>query len=306
MDRISMGSPPREHDHADGVKIQPTDDGNVALKFVNGDREVLSATFTPNQTTLIVAGLLNAATGAFRDLGKDALTFPLPTIEHPIQSTRFGVGATKVEGRFVIFAEAGEAVVGLQIDRQEMRRIARSLKKASYHSGSRPDLIPSIHEVISGFITDLKDYGSAFSDRFKARFRRSLRQWWRTISGKSYRSFKTIYVSPEIIPPSYRPIGKCIYCGTKAYSEKAGIRQAPLGAEHIIPEGLDGNLELPESSCHDCEAATSALERDVLLRTLKALRLYLGDLLPMANHIALFEPRQSNSTGKSPKVRPAP
>gem|GEM_PF-1646012 len=60
---------------------------------------------------------------------------------------------------------------------------------------------------------------------------------------------------------SYRPVGRCIYCGSPEWS--AGqVRK--LGDEHIIPEGLGGKLLLPEASCKDCEGLTSKFELEWL------------------------------------------
>jgi hypothetical protein len=55
-------------------------------------------------------------------------------------------------------------------------------------------------------------------------------------------------------PPQRRfhPVGRCIYCGAS---------DRPLGREHIIPYGLDGDLILPSASCGDCAAITSKFER---------------------------------------------
>jgi len=96
------------------------------------------------------------------------------------------------------------------------------------------------------------------------------------ISGRRLRMFRIIRVGPGIVPSNYGPVGKCIYCGAKVYSIEPGIRTEPFGAEHIIPEGIGGNLELPESSCQKCEDTTVRLvEGDALGRTLKALRVHL-------------------------------
>jgi HNH endonuclease len=51
----------------------------------------------------------------------------------------------------------------------------------------------------------------------------------------------------------YPPVGKCIYCRSDGLPRQ-------LTLEHIIPESLGGMLELPEASCHDCQAITSAFE----------------------------------------------
>jgi hypothetical protein len=71
-------------------------------------------------------------------------------------------------------------------------------------------------------------------------------------------------VMNEIIPPplsrmtrrhKYDPVGRCIYCSGDGELGR-------LTLEHIIPEGLGGMLELPEASCQQCQAITSAFEGD--------------------------------------------
>lgn len=66
----------------------------------------------------------------------------------------------------------------------------------------------------------------------------------------------------EIIPPPLSrmkrrhvdvPVGECIYC-------RGGGLPGRLTLEHIIRESLGGMLELPEASCHDCQAITAAFE----------------------------------------------
>src|SRR5258707_13332584 len=84
-------------------------------------------------------------------------------------------------------------------------------------------------------------------------------------------------IDPGIKPTTYAAVGKCIYCDAKVYSTRVGIRSTPFGDEHIIAEGLGGKLELPEASCQKCEHITGRIvEQDVLLRTLKSVRLHLG------------------------------
>jgi hypothetical protein len=51
-----------------------------------------------------------------------------------------------------------------------------------------------------------------------------------------------------------RPVGSCIYCGSRD----------DLTDEHIIPAALGGNYVLPQSSCKDCNKITSKFEREVL------------------------------------------
>lgn len=62
----------------------------------------------------------------------------------------------------------------------------------------------------------------------------------------------------------YSPYGECIYCGAKG----------SLTSEHIIPFGLGGTLELPQSSCVRCAAETSKVERAVLRGELRPVRVF--------------------------------
>jgi hypothetical protein len=57
-------------------------------------------------------------------------------------------------------------------------------------------------------------------------------------------------VSQTSRPRRYKPVGKCIYCGS------AG----PLSMEHVVPFGLAGDLELPAASCSDCAIITGRFE----------------------------------------------
>ncbi len=52
-----------------------------------------------------------------------------------------------------------------------------------------------------------------------------------------------------------RRIGKCIYCGRS--NER-------LSREHVVPEGLDGDLTLTAASCGRCGTITAKFERDLL------------------------------------------
>jgi hypothetical protein len=51
-----------------------------------------------------------------------------------------------------------------------------------------------------------------------------------------------------------RPVGSCIYCGSRD----------DLTDEHIIPAALGGNYVLPQASCKECNKITSKFEREVL------------------------------------------
>jgi hypothetical protein len=54
-------------------------------------------------------------------------------------------------------------------------------------------------------------------------------------------------------PTIYKPIGKCIYCGSDGGNK-------PLSDEHIIPRSFAGGEILPRSSCAECAKVTSYLE----------------------------------------------
>lgn len=60
-----------------------------------------------------------------------------------------------------------------------------------------------------------------------------------------------------------RSIGKCIYCKTSA---------GKLTDEHIVPYGLNGEWELLQASCEDCQKITTKFERRVLADTFRAAR----------------------------------
>jgi hypothetical protein len=64
----------------------------------------------------------------------------------------------------------------------------------------------------------------------------------------------------------YSPVGECIYCGATS----------SLSDEHIIPFGLGGNMVLPKSSCAECAAITSKVERAVLRGFMHDARLVAG------------------------------
>jgi hypothetical protein len=61
----------------------------------------------------------------------------------------------------------------------------------------------------------------------------------------------------------YPPVGRCIYCEDTA----------DLTVEHVIPYGLGGRIELPESSCRECCKLTSAFEHTCLRTMYGPLRL---------------------------------
>jgi hypothetical protein len=67
----------------------------------------------------------------------------------------------------------------------------------------------------------------------------------------------------------FPPVGQCIYCGAKDYSESI---KGSLADEHIIPLALGGNLLLPEASCRQCERITGHTEQLALQGLYRPLR----------------------------------
>lgn len=61
-------------------------------------------------------------------------------------------------------------------------------------------------------------------------------------------------------------MGQCIYCGSSH----------DLTLEHVIPFGLGGKIELPESSCRECAKITSSFEHTCLRTMYGPLRLLYG------------------------------
>ena len=53
---------------------------------------------------------------------------------------------------------------------------------------------------------------------------------------------------------TYKPVGRCIYCGSEKNLEK----------EHIIPYALGSDVILPKSTCRNCAKITGHFEQEVL------------------------------------------
>jgi hypothetical protein len=71
----------------------------------------------------------------------------------------------------------------------------------------------------------------------------------------------------------YPDIGVCIYCGAGSYAPDS---KRFLALEHIIPEGLSGDLELPQASCRACERAINPWETRLLKGNFLGARTFLG------------------------------
>jgi hypothetical protein len=172
-----------------------------------------------------------------------------------------------------------------------MRALGRIIVGASWKTRQAASL--SLGLLLKEFGSDLRAWWPLAWDRFAApiRLRTKLLLDW--VTGNSFRPFRAILIGPGLPVPKYPRFGKCIYCGETVYSHDPLIRKTPLGAEHIIAEGLGGAVELEEASCQKCEEATGAVvEGDVLGRTMKAIRV----------HLKL----KKSGSGPHPKVLPLP
>ncbi len=76
-----------------------------------------------------------------------------------------------------------------------------------------------------------------------------------------------------MVPRTYDPVDRCIYCGAERY---AADSNRYLAEEHIIPFGLNGGLVLPRSSCRRCERVTGRDDSLVLKGALLGCRTILG------------------------------
>lgn len=96
----------------------------------------------------------------------------------------------------------------------------------------------------------------------------------------------------------FGPIGHCIYCGATTYVP--GRNQAPA-REHIIPEGISGNLVLLEASCQHCERIINPWETRLLKGALLGSKTHLGLTTKRPSErpkeLPLFDPRNERRVG---------
>lgn len=260
-----------------GLHVKPLPDGNLEFAVVSGDRSVAHGNMTPEQAGILAANFLHASHAAAFLGGKDLNAVDLNKKMQQIPVNRWALLHTDHQQDDCLVIQTGESSVCFKIARSEIRGLARHLIRSAIHPLSPVTLRDAFLDFLTDVRVSLSGFGGILSARVKASSLRRAASLKLLFSGRSFRVFKFISISPGDPTIKYAPIGKCIYCESKIYSQRPGDRQYPLGAEHILAEGLGGNLELPEASCQKCEGTTGRfVEGNVLGNTLKALRIFYG------------------------------
>lgn len=282
-DGVAKGPPDQQQPFGgamppDGFHIRPLHSGDVEFAFVHKGKTLAAGSCTPQQAGGLATNFLLAANNAFH-ISEKTLSDKTGPIEiaNPLTVQQWLVGTTKVADQKALIARIGEANIGFMVHDNDLRGIGRHFIESSWKvQSSRPSL-ELFRFLFRDFGSDLSGWGGIFIARLKASSRLRTISFWSKLSGRSLRVFRTIRITPASLVPLYAPQKRCIYCGALKYSTKPGLEDRKFGAEHIIPEGLGGTLELPEASCQKCEETTGALvEGRVLGRTLKALRVHLN------------------------------
>jgi hypothetical protein len=247
--------------------------GAIELKFLSGTQERFSIACNPEQIGTIAAGLLSAVYGSGQLVGGvQPPSVGSVNVSAAIPVTNWYFGET-TPGQKAVVVEVGKTRIAFNVPSQQTRGLGRTMVSASWKTGQ---VQAPLGALLREFAVELSHWFSIHNARWRSSIKDHTRAFATILKGESFRAFWMISVGPGFKAPEYKPVGKCIYCGDMTYSHDPLIRKHPLGAEHIIAEGLGGTLELPEASCHECEKATGAVvEGDVLGRTMKALRVHL-------------------------------
>jgi hypothetical protein len=250
------------------------DNGNVAFRLIHGGDVVAEGEMSPEQVGEMATKLLNSASNAFSRA--DLTLGGLPnTPKQAVAASRISIGITHNTKQLVAVVEAGQATIALTMPAADLRSFARQLLEASKQA-NRASVIAHLKDVLHDCSVTLMGTARLVGSQIGLAAARKAKTLRAILLGRSLRIFKRIVIGAGAKEPQYALIGRCIYCGCKDYSAKPGQRKYPLGAEHIVPEGIGGTLELPEASCQIHEDTTGRLvEGDVLGRTLKALRVHL-------------------------------
>jgi hypothetical protein len=262
------------------LQVKPGENGTVEIAFKFEGRDVRFS-LSADEVSGLSSHLLTAANATFINSGKsdeDAAAKFLGPITPPVivPVSMWHFANTNVSGQRVILARVGEVAIAFSITPDRMRSFGRTIVDASWKTQTTATSLSLLKLVFTDFCSDLQAWAIICHANIKASMRRFGVSAWSRLSGRSLRIFRVIEISADSVPPNYSAVGKCVYCDAEIYSDREGIRRHPLGAEHIVAEGLGGDLELPEASCLKCEEITSAVEGGILGKTLKSLRIHLG------------------------------
>src|SRR5262249_37710307 len=144
-------------------------------------------------------------------------------------------GDLPTQGQKAIIVEIGHTKIGFGIGTDQMRGLGRNLIGASWKTGIAH---PPLGQLVGEFAIEGRFWVSLVWSRLKSKAKGRAANFAAWLRGRAFCGFSVIHVGPGLKVPEYSPFGECIYCGSKIYSQKSHIRKSPLGAEHVIAEGL--------------------------------------------------------------------
>jgi hypothetical protein len=256
-----------------GVQTKPLPDGSVECRLMVNEREVAVTTLTQEDLGDLATNVLSAAGGAFKLSGRPKPVGHKASVNAlPINGIYVGLSP---QNQHVITVLIGEASLSFIVGEIDLRKIGRGLIESAWKRREIEAPAFGLRTIFGEFLVELRTYAGQRTASTLGILRRWFNSAKTRITGRSFRTIRTIDLVIGKEMPRLPSIGECIYCGAKVYSEQPGIRRLPLGAEHIVAEGLGGKLLLPDASCLLCEQITGPMvEGDVLGHTLKAFRAF--------------------------------
>ena len=232
-------------------QVRLLEGGNAELRFVF-DGNTIATHLNPQQLGIIATQLLTTASTSFRynnSVAPPPASLPIPLkLEALIPVNNWYFADPGQQTSKVVAVQIGETTVGFSVTEEQLRGLARTMLAASWRVRSSLSLRRLLWGALKDFGFDIRGWAGVFSARLKASSRRLAISFLSWVSGRSLRVFRTIVVSPNRGVPKYPAANKCIYCDADVYSVKPGVRRHPLGAEHIIAEGIGGTIEIPLAS----------------------------------------------------------
>lgn len=250
-----------------------TPNGEVEAIFKLPDGKHIRARFAAADAGMLSSQLLASAYQASVVLNDGPAASPETLAPDTIAIPVTKAGIATLPGRNVMVLCVGATKVAFGVEQDKFAGMANNFMLAFWRSLPPPSIKTAIKTVLKNVRQDLVGFYRVVEMRAGVRLRRYRKRLVTFVTGRSLRIFCSSTIDPDAGPREYKAVGRCIYCDSEIYA-KGNSRK--LGGEHIIAEGLGGNIELLEASCLDCERITGALvEGDVLGNTLKAFRLHL-------------------------------